>query len=224
MEIIEEVEETKDLCDVARPTKSVDLHHLAKVSSKVSSSLFYVKKTSHKRKNGVYYSKDKEAYFTWRAKSGRRYKGLAWKKVKAFTLYLYKERGKKIDLLAKALEISTKTVHEWVLDLYQGRPITHKGIRKKRGQYQNYEIERIRQAFDNLLKWKKASWTYPITIDFYKIANFESPPPRPPKPKKWIIEVKNKGESTNIDPPNKPLTNQIRQITPPKTPKIPKTS
>lgn len=104
------------------------------------------------------------------------------KEYKAFAIFLYKNYYVRIHDLAKALYCSTRTVWKWIIAYRNGEKITRKGRRVRSDKYLrqvkiNYRINRIRQAFNNLLEWLNIRLLHPeLELDFHAIAEGERPP------------------------------------------------
>ncbi|MBC7091028.1 MAG: helix-turn-helix domain-containing protein [Nitrososphaeria archaeon] len=111
-------------------------------------------------------------------KAGFRYRP----EYKTFAIFLYKNYYVRIHDIAKALNCSTRTVWKWIIAYRNGDKITRKGKRVRSDRYLrevkiNYRINKIRQAFDNLLYWLNMRILYPtLQLDLYAIAEGEKPP------------------------------------------------
>ena len=115
---------------------------------------------------------------SFRIKSGFRYR----KEFKAFAVFLHKNYYVRTYEIAQALGCSTRTVWKWILDYRLGNKLSRKGKRIRSDKYLknvkiNYRINKIRQAFQNLLLWLNAKILHPeLELNLFAIAEGERPP------------------------------------------------
>ena len=115
---------------------------------------------------------------SFRIKSSFRYR----KEFKTFAIFLHKNYHVRIHEIAQALNCSTRTVWKWIIDYRLGQKLSRKGKRIRSDRYLrnvkiNYRINRIRQAFENLVLWLNAKILHPqLELNLFAIAEGERPP------------------------------------------------